>query len=836
MTQSLLDQHFFDEVFGISNASEQEEAINLEERLFEKLCKKKLSELEFVPSEIVSINKFISIVDKINNRYPFLYLPFFLKDFIEGEYSGELLKKFHLWSYLGLNYIIENILKFSGKRTKKYVKESLSINLNNEGWEKNYNFFIKSSQIFSEELMELLNHNILNAVVICYLLNEPVPTKGHLLQNVEDLCKVYGQKIILLQESAIRESFFNYIKDDVESKIQEILQNLYFCKYIRFESVEGITLYSKYSNIVPSILEILGQFPEGIPYDNFRRRLLKENNLLRLVPKMGLWEETLDPLEKDNKIVRIRAFWRYSPYRDQLFTLDNFEKKREELRQQVAATGMTKFFGRKITPEKFMRELEQLDKGNLDDKDDHVTRIAGMVLASSTLPQTPKEELDIFDFVTDISDYKFSPEQIKAMNKINFEITGKIIHVKVMLNEKVDLTLIENIRKKLLVDHQAIIFTFKEIPKNVTRNLPDDKSIQILGKDAILAWAEITPEIPCRVNAMAKVMYGPLRGKIVRVNTIEYASGFASVLAISNSEESTVPIGSLTEIWISNCNVREYDEFAKNYEEFLHTLRYCSDAEIFDKGLADTTIGKIKYVVSYLDIQQNNEHVELNPSEEISVFIPKTGVKVWNLPSNVEWSFKFDDVHTRILYDVNSGDTVYRANNVNYDLRRHFKCSCYYWEGVTNSFKFCNHMIAALDLMARKMDCLNHTWKNESVNVVSKLLHIFLTLNNLSVIDAIAFSFSSSEVEEFLSYLKNLPCVDCSSQDNHPSRINLDDLKRKFLARFRDDLQLENQFSRIEGIVKHMKKDTILMIANNIKTEFDEQDWRARQKEVLGKL
>lgn len=834
MTQSILDQKYFDEVFGFLS---EEDTINLEEGLFEKLTKNKLRELDLSPAEIVSINKFISIIDRINNRYPFLYLPYFTKLFMEGAYSSEIVHKFNLWSYGSLGYLGENILKFSGKRSKKDIDNALQNNLDKEGWEKNYNFLNKYSEIFSKELSELLNHNFLIAFIILYIINNGRAKIGEIIQNIQSICSTNYQKIPLLSDNDIKNSFLEYITNDIETKIKTILQNLYLQKYLRYESSDSIELYSKYSNILQTILEMLSHFSNGIPYDNFRKKLLKENTLLKSIPKMGAWEKELDNLEKQGKIVRIRTFWRYSPYRDQLFTTANFEQKREELRMQVAAAGKTAFFGRKITPDQFITELEHLDKGTLSDKDDQVTRLAGMVLASSTLPQSPKEDLDIFDFVTDISNYKFTSQQIQAISKINFQITGKIIHIKVMLNEKVDSNVIDSIKKKLPVGHQAVIFTFKKVADKVIRDLPTDHSIQILGKDAILAWSEITPEIPCRVDSIAKIMFGTLRGKIVKVNAIDYETGFASVLAISENEESTVPVGSLKEIWISNCDLREYNDFAKNYEEFLRILRHCSESQIFDKGLFDTVATNVEYIISYYSFEQPKRTISVKPYEELSLFVSETGVQTGENPSGVEWVFKFDNAQTRITLDIHPSDkVVYRPNKTNYDIRQHFRCSCYYWEGITHSFKFCNHMIAALDIMSRKMNCLNQTWMNPMANAISKLLRKFLTLNSLSAMDSLAFSFSSSKIEDFLLYVKNLPCIDWTPDVHSINGVSLEAFRGKILSEFQGDLQLENLFSKVEDMIRHMEQKSVRVISDEIQDEFDREDWRVRFKDDKKKL
>ena len=55
------------------------------------------------------------------------------------------------------------------------------------------------------------------------------------------------------------------------------------------------------------------------------------------------------------------------------------------------------FRGREISPDKFIEELLELEKGDLGDEDDQVTRLAGLVLAESAKLQTPHEDIKEFD-------------------------------------------------------------------------------------------------------------------------------------------------------------------------------------------------------------------------------------------------------------------------------------------------------------------------------------------------------------------------------------------------------------------------------------------------------
>lgn len=828
MTQSLIDEHYFNEVFGTQQTLEQDDVIEQEIGIFENICKNKLEKSDLSPADIVSVNRFINIVDRINSRYPFIYLPYFLKDYLSGEHSVELIRKYNLWGYGSVQYLTENILKFIGKRVRRnYEDNPLEINLKNAGWEKNYIFLMKNAGIFSEELTDLLNHNILTSLILIYILNNSNTKISEIKKSIEKICRTNGDKIQLLYDENIKTSFFDYLHNKSEDKINLIIERLYFKKYIKYESSDTIVIYEKYSNISKLILDLLTESPNGIPYDNFRRKLLKQNSLLKIIPKMRVWEKVLDELKDQKKIIQIKAFWRYSPYRDQLFTYSNFEQRAEELRKQVVSAGKTAFFGRKMTPVQFISELEQLDKGTLDDRDDQVTRLAGMVLAGSILPQSPKEDLDEFDFTTDISNYNFTPTEIEAMNRLNITLTSNIIHIKVMLNRLVDISTIKRVKEKLPSGHQAMIFTFQEVSKSVQKTLPTDNSITILGKEAILTWSKLRPIIPCRVNSISKLMYGPMRGKIAKVNSIDYETGIASISQIPSYEETTVPIGLLSEIWISNCNVREYDDHAKHYEEFLKILAFYSESNMFEIGIFHDAVDSAEYYVSYPGMKPNRKTVELPTIIDAAIFVPKSGVPVEKFASSVTWSFRFKDIKTEITHGVtSSGDVNYSASNVNTDIRKHFHCSCFYWEGVTYSFKLCNHIITALNFMAKRMNSFNETWMDKKINAISRLLYRFAILNKFSAIDMAAFSFTEEYFEMFLAYLDKIPCSDWNPTYDEASVA--DSIKQNLLKQDQNVEEITRLFSKIEESTKEINKETLREVISSIEYEHESQKRRSR--------
>jgi len=723
MTDSQLDRRYYERAYGLNQQSSLQEKTNLDEGFFETLCNKKLEEAKLDPTELVKINKFITIVEKINERYPFLYLPNFIKDFMTGIFSKHLLRKYHLRSYGELNYIKRNILELEAERIK-YVN-SLENNLAIPGWDKLYNFIINESQNFYEILLELLNHNLLRAIIILYLLEKKTEiTKNEIIQNIETIFKIYKNQINIFNEKEFEISFNEYLKTNFESKVDAILSSLEEKNYIiRDTSDKDFLLIStQYQDISKKIVEIFERYSEGISQSSFHKILLKELPLLKLTPMVGLWESPLEQLEKNGQVIRKKAFWRYRPFRDQLFTRKYYEKMMKLVHEQIIQQGRKKFCGRRITPEKFIEELIQLEKGSLDAIDDQVTRLAGLVLAESAIIQSPPENFEEFDFAVDISNYDFGPEQLKAMELINLELRSKIIHCKVMINQKVTIDQIRKIKLKLPSNEQAIIFSFENIPTNV-KEIINDKSVQVINKKGIKIWSSITPVIPCRLDAIAKVVYGDLRGKMIKIKSLNYESGLAEVIIIPEMEETNLYIGSLEEISLHESTPNDFNIFSKNYFEFLKIISENSDESNFEKGLLGTKIKKIGTL-------------KKNQSTRTEFFVES----IQKTTHEGKWVIELEN------------NTV-EINPNTYGFRNIFHCSCYYWVDIDHSFTFCSHIIAALDRIGIDGKFFDETW-NEG-NQITFVLKAFIENNDKLIINKLAAHLDDSQRDILLSYLGN---------------------------------------------------------------------------------
>lgn len=703
MSESFLNKRFLDYAFGIIDEDLQDD-INLDIGIFEQLCYKSINTKNLEPTEFVKINKFISIIEKINDRYPFLHLPSFIHDFVKGMYSKKLLTKYHLRNYDELKYIVEKILKLDFKR-KKSSENNLKENLQNLELSKLYNFIIEHSQNFNHEIFTLLNHNLLRATIILYLLkNNGTFTKQDLIKNIEFFSHNFQNKIRLLDDKDISDIFNEYINNNLEIKINNIISSLISKKEIRQDIISNeLSLGKDYTRIPNIILETIHEAQQGIIHVTFHKKLLHRLPLLQLIPMMGIWESALLELEEKGEIIRKKTFWKFSPYQDQLFSKENYDNIMSIIKQQTVNYGKTKFFGRNIVPDRFIEELEILDRGNLDDVDDQVTRLAGLVLADSVLLQSPPEELREFDFAIDISNYRFRQEQIEAMKEINFEVIGNIIHCKVMIHEKITKELIEKLKENIPQGQQGIIFSFMPISNIVKNLISKDKIIQIIDKTGIRIWVSITPVVPIRLNSISKVIYGELRGKIVQVKSLNYESGLASVIEIYSNIETNVFIGSLQEINLYESSPQDFKSYSKNYCDFLNILTNNSSTEDFEGGLFDETVIDFARKSKKYKIKLKNNQVEIDLSE--------------------------------------------------YRLRTIFKCSCYHWIDTSHSFTFCKHFIAALNHIGLAGNYFDSTWENDD-NLLFVALQIFIQDNDEQVIRQLAEKLDESKLVLLKSYLE----------------------------------------------------------------------------------
>jgi hypothetical protein len=415
---------------------------------------------------------------------------------------------------------------------------------------------------------------------------------------------------------------------------------------------------------------------------------------LKLLPGFNFFKNTLADLEQE-KIIHLEPIsGRWGEY--EVFLSQEYLKLQSRIKSFDDLSLPIPFVGRKIDPEQFIMELLELDKGNFDDADDQVTRMAGLVLAESVKIQSPHEKIKDFDFTVDLQNYAFRPEQVEAISKINFRPhDGKdfgILHVKVMIDETLSFTKYLELKNKIPPNEQGIVITFQKISNQIKNDIKNDATIQIIDEEGVRVWVSITPQIPARVNSISKITFDPLsklENKIVKVNSVFYETGFAIVNVFPEMTEATVLARTLEEIPLFVEGVNNFNEYANEYSDFLTKLftvaEYDDVIDGFFKNKFDC-VTKHRYQSSY-----------------------SSGTK------NSYFEFTFD--YNVIVLDI--------MRSTKRDI---FNCNCIKY--AENNLKFCSHFVSALDYVFRNTSKQNKLrdalgiWIKENLSIILDRLEI----------------------------------------------------------------------------------------------------------------
>ena len=360
----------------------------------------------------------------------------------------------------------------------------------------------------------------------------------------------------------------------------------------------------------------------------------------------------------------------------------------------------------------WVRAQKLVEKGDFDDQDDQVTRIAGLVLDESVKLHPNPEEIPQFDFITDITNYNFRDEQLKVIEKLDFKINSNIIHCKVMLDKILNLKEYNELKNALPVNDQGIVITFEKIPSNVKKILETDKSIQIIDAKGLRLWVSISSIIPSRKNSIAKLHFDPitkLEKKLVKINLVDYEDGLASVSILPEMNEATVLIRSLEEISLNELEPKDFELYSKNYLEFLNILATLTTNDNLMKGIF-------------------NNKFAAEP----------TGSKIY-------LEFKFD-------YNIVKLDLLAREEG--------FTINCNCMQYAENHLQLCPHLVSALDYTFRTFSYGDKTWndynhlKNAMENLIRKNIRIIL--DRLDVLEENGEIQGDSRIFDYISGMNKI--------------------------------------------------------------------------------
>ena len=697
-----------DEYVDIGNPiNEENKPINFKkifsEEKFEKLIESKINQISDV-QEIIEKRNFVEQIKKISQKNPFCYPGYFLDDYFAGMSTVDLQEKYHIWFWMDIHNITHNILKLSETRytSRKYDENEVgvakSLNLKIVDWKEKYETFQENSEFFKDEINSLFFDNILQAEILFYLMDDE-STVEEIIKSCKNLQEHYdlfhfidsnhfGKNKFLIN------SFDEILENDLEDRVNEILIRLKK-ENIIIRSKNDPKKYGVSFSIDKIKTEIIKRLKisKQMKYTLVRNEITTKFPGLRLIPKFGVFEQSLTELEKE-KILHT-SFPTTSRVEDSVLFYDEFYQKISiDIHNIETEQKKIPFVGRKIDADQFILELLELDKGDFDDADDQVTRVAGLVLAESVKIQSPHEKISDFDFTIDIKNYDFRPEQLEAIGKLNFKINSEILHVKVMVDEKLSFKKYLELKNKIPPNEQGTIITFQALSDQIKNDMKNDATIQIIDEEGVRVWVSITPQIPARVNSISKITFDHLSGlenKIVKIRSVFYETGIAIVNVFPEMNEATVLARTLEEIPLFVEGANNFNESANEYSDFLTVLFTTSNYDDVIDGI---------------------------------------------------FKNKFDHVMKNLFFKFEFDYNVVELNFAHSNKRDIFNCNCIKY--AENNLKFCSHLISALDYVFR------HTSKQ---NRLRKILEIWVTENISIILDRLEITkenYNDREISDFI--------------------------------------------------------------------------------------
>jgi len=602
------------------------------------------------------------ILKGIDEKFPFVNLLEFIELFISGEYTKNLIEKFHLTGYSDYGRLLQ-ILKLNKKRlTTSKNSISRNTNLSDSYLSNRYNFLQKSFSKLSNSILDRINYNVLRAVIILQLYknSENFSNKSQIRKSIPESINGFEHLI-----KSPHQPLLSLDNKKIEIYTDKVLEELRNNSFIEFDNFENFRLEKHQLKIADYVFNIVQDRKDGITYEELLRRIKQKLPIL-FQTSPALIDITIHDLLQNNKLIRKEGYWKFKPYYDQYFTFENYRKlnRRDFYRNNFENK---QFFGRKITPDQFIAELIELESGDFDDQDDQVTRIAGMILSNSNMMTLPPNELEEFDFTVDLSNYEFTKKQQEIIEYFDFEIRSQIIHVKVMINEQISTNYVENLitlLKQKTRNEQGFIISFSQIDESIQKILKQDKTIQIISKYALREWCKITPVIPARREAVAVIRQGNNQGNIVKIKSINYESGLADIVLFPDMKNTTHYIGSLEEIFLP-VELKKFVEYSNIYFQFLIKLFLISQSFVFYKIVSNSS-----FLSSFSD---SKPKINFKHHESIEYIFNK--------------NFK-----SKIIFNQNLD-----LDSLIYSIRDLFSCTCFQWNEQSRTKGLCEHLIFVLN-------------------------------------------------------------------------------------------------------------------------------------------
>ena len=623
-----------------------------------------------------SRQEFKKVLDKIYERFPFVDLPEFLELYVAGEYSKELIRKFNFSGYSEYKSLLQ-ILKLGAKRRSSQKNpHAKEMNLTDSKMASRYKYLRNTLGQFKQYARDKAASSALRMIAILQLYRneEAFVSRKAVISSMPGAIKDFGH--LVPEYSAIQ---LPTSCERIEKMTEQILHDLEDESLLETDRSGRIRLERHQLQISHYILNTI-QSMEGITHQKLASLLKERLPIMSHMPQAILLI-MLDELATSYKIIRKEGYWKFKPYYDEYFMFDSYLKFESE-----ASTSFKKneeFFGRMIRPDEFISEIIELQKGDFEDQDDQVTRIAGMILSHSNMMTHPPNELEEFDFAVGLSRYEFTRQPQKVMQNLGLDIRSNTVYVKVMINDRITGKVISDLSSRLKDrgrGEQGFVISFVRPDAPVERMLKIDKTVQLISKDGIREWCKITPVIPARRGAVAVVQQGKHKGSIVRIESVNYESGRADIVMFPNMTWGTQYIGSLEEITLS-VRMEKFVDYSSKYFGFLGKLYQISRTE------------RIRSVVV----------------ESLATSDPKRRSEVTVFPEKIECDL---DKHSKTLVDLTDNSDLKSPWYSTYGL---FSCTCFQWRHKSKADGLCGHLIFTLNEAVKKILSYDSTVSDDDI-------------------------------------------------------------------------------------------------------------------------
>ena len=638
---------------------------------FEKECDEAVQGLE--PKSAALAGKIAALAYKISRRYPFVFLPDFVEDLVNGALTSHIMSKYCIKSSVDYGILVRDTLKLPGTRSKKRGADNRQRNLQNHDWKERYDLLSSQSGVLRKPLEGLLASNILVAAVSHAVIRKRrVPREDLRREAVASYWKIKDK--VYVPQFMYRTGVLEGYGDELAQEIIRTARCLESESYIT-STGEIIAVHEKYSRMSDVLYKILDGRKDGASYQSLMTSAVRELPLLRFLPGMAGFDSCLAELSAGGSVVHTRPTSHSSPYSSQLFTKKNYESRIERAKNDMLRAGRMKFFGRRMEPDRFISELVDLPPGDLGDEDDQVTRLAGLVLGDSASLQSPPENAMGFDFMVDITQYEFRPEQKALLEKLDFKVNSAIFHCKAMINDTVTADHVRELALSVPKGEQGVVFTCQPVPQTSMYLTRADPTVQIIGREGIRGWCSMVQTIPCRRNSVVRAMYGDGVGKISSVRSLNYESGLATVEEVPGGQETTLPIRCLKEIGPDAPDMEDLDSATDEYLGMLCSLAYAAP-ESFEDGMGLQVL-RVHYTERDM-LKSTKPHFD------------------WPALQHETGSTSRRQMYVEFDYAI-----CVRIDMGNRHVPYEFDCTCGHRLNQEHYFTMCKHIVAAVNHLAR---------------------------------------------------------------------------------------------------------------------------------------